>query len=202
MMWFYIQIMNLPKLWLNVGLRGKGKCLKETYINTYSMCCCSHSPECCCMWSNLRSQSTFTFTSWPSSKGEVTKCTASGPCLVTLNTGTSPMIPWSSGWKGTTQIPLNVCTGPVMNSGQEMKMRFPHLSASFRKQDGVLELHIKALQSLGLPVDLLLELSWTAGHNRRNKLEGKDQIMFIHRDFQVSSCARTTHAQDTRRSEP
>ena len=51
------------------------------------------------MWSNLLSQSTFTCTSWLTSRGEVTKCTASGPCLVTLKTGTSPISPWSSGWR-------------------------------------------------------------------------------------------------------
>lgn len=54
-------------------------------------------PECCCMWSNLLSQSTFKCTSWPTSRGKVTKCKASGPCLVTLKTGTSPISPWSSG---------------------------------------------------------------------------------------------------------
>lgn len=51
-----------------------------------------------------------------------------------------------------------------------------HLPSSLRKQDGVLELHIKALQSFYLPIDFLLELSWTAGHYRRDKLEGKHEI--------------------------
>lgn len=51
-----------------------------------------------------------------------------------------------------------------------------HLPSSLRKQDGVLERHIKALQSFCRPIDFLLELSWTAGHDRRNKLEGKFKI--------------------------
>lgn len=34
MMWFYIQIMNLPKLWLNADLgEKKGACFKNHYLN-------------------------------------------------------------------------------------------------------------------------------------------------------------------------
>lgn len=60
---------------------------------------------------------------------------------------------------------------------------WPHLSSSLRKQDGVLELHVKALQSFCLPIDFLLELSWTAGHHRRNKLEDKHEIRLIFPGF-------------------
>lgn len=72
----------------------------QQFLGLFAQCL---SPECCCMWSNLLSQSTFTCTSWPSSRGELTKCKASGPCLVTLKTGTSPISPWSSGWRRTAQ---------------------------------------------------------------------------------------------------
>lgn len=48
-----------------------------------------------------------------------------------------------------------------------------YLAASFRKQDGVLELHIEALEFFFLSIDFMFELSWAAGHYRGHKLQGK-----------------------------
>lgn len=107
MMWSCIQTLFQPRLRSNVDLkksRKKKNNLIEKMCNIIANMCSwlqwvYVSPECCCMWSNLLSQSTFTCTSWPSSRGDTTKCKASGPCRTTLNTGTSPMRPWSSGCK-------------------------------------------------------------------------------------------------------
>lgn len=114
------------------------------------------SPECCCMWSNLLSQSTFTCTSWPTSSGEDTKCTASGPCLVTLSTGTSPINPWSSGWwrtkkhryekRSVTCFVLLLIwdesqneqsKSKQLNKNQEYFENETYLTAALRKQNGV-----------------------------------------------------------------
>lgn len=56
-----------------------------------------HGPECCCMWSNRRSQSSDSSTSAPGSSGACTKWMASAPRRVTRSTGMSPMRPRSSG---------------------------------------------------------------------------------------------------------
>lgn len=48
-------------------------------------------PECCCMWSNRRPQSTSISTSAPSSRGSWVKCTAVDPLLRTLTTSTPPI---------------------------------------------------------------------------------------------------------------
>lgn len=50
------------------------------------------------MWSNLRSQSTWTWTSVPGAKGVCVKWSASAPRRVTLSTEMPLIVPRSSGW--------------------------------------------------------------------------------------------------------
>lgn len=87
-----------------------------------------------------------------------------------------PMVIWL---KEDNTKPVQYLHGPWWATGRRWRWVLKsssHLSSPLRKQDGVLELHIKALQSFCLPIDFLLELSWTAGHDGRNKLEGKYEI--------------------------
>ncbi len=46
-----------------------------------------------------------------------------------------------------------------------------HLTASLRKQDGVLELDTETFKSFFLPADFMFELRWAAGYNRGGKLK-------------------------------
>lgn len=92
------------------------------------------------------------------------------------NVSNEPMVIWL---KEDNTKPVKYLHGPWWATGSRWRWVFKsssHLPSSLRKQDGVLELYIKALQSFCLPIDFLLELSWTAGHYRRNKLKGKHKI--------------------------
>lgn len=131
-MWSCIQTLHLPVLWSNADLRVKKKTTvaqkKQIFIaqwgeeelrtehvqQSLALLVLLSLPECCCMWSNLLSQSTFTCTSLPTSRGELTKCTASGPCRVTLRTGTSLISPWSSGYRKTNKPPISIISSIII----------------------------------------------------------------------------------------
>lgn len=92
-------------------------CLHRVEVIVHLNTLIPSSPECCCMWSKRRSQSSLMCTSWPSSKAELMKCIASAPCLNTRRTGTPPTVPWSSGWKWNKKTSIS-------NQAQAMKNIF------------------------------------------------------------------------------
>lgn len=152
------------------------KCSEIYYVGLFSFSLWINliQPECCCMWSCLRFQSTVQRTTSPAVNGgavEVSaiKWCASAPFRWTSNTGLSFINPMSHGL----QIYSNGSMGFTLNNGClcDGNWWYAHLSTTFGKQNSIFQNDIISIDQFFLPVIILL-LQWfrLANYNFRLKL--------------------------------